>query len=571
MGFVLWYKVEVSAPGPLPLPLVLASNDVFSGRFLLDAEIDVPMFEGDSAAEFVVKLINLPAATVDALKAAQAQGADTKDPMKVKVQLGYFDRVPLVSPPGDVLVGAVTGVKTSVDGEGQLVTELRGHEMATWRLLRLCNVTFSPGGPVTPAACVAHVLDKAGGVAQQGAVVGGSPRENFALRASNGLAALGIVARWAGTRFSVRDNAVHWAGPAAGLPAALISSDSNLVQLDDGQSAGVPTRRCQAPENAAVEVETSARIDATVLGDPKLRPGQSVTVKKGDEPPRALHLEAVTQHFSTSSGYTCELGLAENGDGPPGTPRGGAQRVVHRMRELTETRRDQRPAISMGEVTEYQPGKDAKHLATVKFGQSPGADVVAPSVESPILDTELHNKPIVSPFAWHKCGLVVPAYPGQRTLLAHNRGDSGDAVLSGYVWAEEPVMDRPANEPGDWWLCLPTEVSGGQPAGKGVNDLTDASGLRAIQAKGLKVEVGESKLAEVGQRPDVPEADTFTIDHGGGTKVSIASDGAIEIITDSKAITLGNGTSSLKLDGSTVELTNGSVTVALSGSSVEVK
>jgi hypothetical protein len=491
--------------------------------------------------------------------------------MQVKVQLGYFDRLPLLNPPGDVLVGAVTGVKSSVDAEGQLVTELRGHELATWRLLRLCKVSFSPGGAVTPQACVADVLKKAG-VKQKGAVVGGAPREPFALRAANGLSALGVVARWADTRFSVRDNLVHWATPGGvSLPDASFRSDSNLITLDEAQSAGVPTRGCQEGENAAVETETTTRIDATVLGDPSLRPGQTVVVQKGDEAPRKLHVEAVTQHFSTAEGYTCDLALTENGSGGLPAPRPGAQRVVHRIRELTETRQDERPAINMGEVTQYESGSDGKHLATVKFGQNPGADVVAPSVESPILDTELHSKPISSPFAWHKCGLIVPAYPTQRPVLVHNRGDSNDAVLAGYVWSEEPAMDRPANEAGDWWLCLPTELSNGRPAGKGVNDLTDAAGLRTIQAKGLKAEIGESKLAEIGQRPTVPKADTFTIDHGKGTKVSISSDGAVEITTDSKTITLSNGKSSLKLDGSTAELTNGSVTVALTGSSVEVR
>ncbi len=184
---------------------------------------------------------------------------------------------------------------------------------------------------------------------------------------------------------------------------------------------------------------------------------------------------------------------------------------------------------------------------------------------------QLHQRAIASPFAWHRCGLIVPAYPGQRALLAHNRSDANDAVLHGYLWSEDPAMARPENEPGDWWLCLPTEVRDGRPSGKGVNDLTDASGLRTIQARGLKITVGTDRLLDVGVRPrDPPDADTITIEHASGTAVTIRSDGAVEIRTDSKAIVMTNGRASLRLDGSRAELTNGSVTVALSGSSVAI-
>jgi hypothetical protein len=587
MGFVLWYRVTVSTPGPIPVPLVRASNDVFSGEHLLDTEIEVPMIEGDTAGEFRISLVNLPASIVEAVKSAQLQGADTRKPMQVKVELGYFDRIPLLRPPRDVLVGAVTRVTSSVNASGQMVTELRGYELATWRLLRLCNPSFSQQGPVTPSTCVDHVLKQlAGEVAQQGMLIGGEPRTNFVLRAPNGLAALGELARWANVRFAVRDGSVHWATPGPSLPGPAISSDTNLVALDDGQSAGQPTRLCSAPENATTQSESTTRIQATVLGEPALRPGQAVPVQHGTTL-RTLHVQAVTHHFSTSTGYVCELVLSENGGGAAGTPATGAHGVVHRIRELSETRRDQRPAINIGEVTQYESGASGKHVATVNFGQNPGADVVAPSVESPVLeDTQLHQRPIASPFAWHKCGLMVPAYPGQRALLEHNRGSMNDAVLAGYVWAEEPTMERPANEPGDWWLCLPTQLSGGQPAGKGANDLTDAAGLRVIQAKGLKIDVGEDKLASVGARPTVPDPTTLTIDHAGGTQIKIASDGSVEITTDATAISLSNGTSSLTLDGSTAtlsngtssltldgasaKLTNGSVTVAASGSAVEI-
>jgi hypothetical protein len=43
------------------------------------------------------------------------------------------------------------------------------------------------------------------------------------------------------------------------------------------------------------------------------------------------------------------------------------------------------------------------------------------------------NKPIASPFAWHKCGLVVPVYPGMKALLSHNLGLTDDSIVTGFL------------------------------------------------------------------------------------------------------------------------------------------
>jgi hypothetical protein len=170
---------------------------------------------------------------------------------------------------------------------------------------------------------------------------------------------------------------------------------------------------------------------------------------------------------------------------------------------------------------------------------------------------QLHHKPIASPFAWHKCGLIVPVYAGMRALLAHNLGLVNDAVVAGFLWSEQPTYDRPKNKEGDYWLCLPTdfEESGDKrPKGKGVNDLTDKSGLRIIQAKGLHIFVGNDKLPDVGERPDPPDAQTIVIEQESGTTIKVANDGAISIQTKSKDISLTNGSVTLKLGSSGVEV-----------------
>jgi len=227
---------------------------------------------------------------------------------------------------------------------------------------------------------------------------------------------------------------------------------------------------------------------------------------------------------------------------------------VNRVRDVIGRARDDHPAIDMGEVTTYASGADGKHVATMHYGQAPAASAVAPSVSSPIDTTlDLHDKPIASPFAFDRTGLIVPVYPKMRALLAHNRGLVNDAGVTGFVWADNPVHRRPSNQPGDYWLALPSELDDdGLPTGKGVNDLIDASGRRVIQATGLHVLVGADALPEVGTRPDPPEDDTVTIEHASGTTITIDPDGAVTITTNNNAITMTNGSVRLTLDGSTV-------------------
>jgi len=586
MGFVIWYALEVLAPGPAPLPLVSVSNDVFGGEYVLDADIDVPMHEGEGSAIFSARIKDLPGTVVDTLRSVQ-QKAGAVDPMQVSVRLGYFDDAQRATK-GAVLEGAVTAVRTSVTAEGAVVTELQGRDLAAWKLMGVGNIAFSPGGRSLWAAYVNHVLSAAGGVSQRGAVIGIAPKD-YPLLATNGLTALGKIARLANLRFAVGDGAVNWQTFGAVAPGPELDSETNIVQLDDALSQALAERTGAEGQNAARQADAQTGFAVSVLGDPALRAGQTVPVILEGAAPRLLHEMEATHRFSTTSGYTCDLVLGKNGSGAQPPPARGAQRVAHRIVDLFEERQGEHTGIDVGTVSAYEPGNGSGHVATVNVGQSPDPGSVAPSVASPVAeDVQLHDRPIASPFAWHKCGLIVPAYPGQRALLAHHRGSSHDAVLCGYLWSDDPAMDRPRNEPGDWWLCLPTEVAGGQPEGKGVNDLTDAKGVRVIQARGLRLSVGADTLPDVGERPEVPGdlADSMVIEAQNGTRVKISPDGSVEIATDAKTVSLSNGTSSIKLDGSkavlstgtasltldgpTAKLSNGAVSVSLEGSQVAI-
>jgi hypothetical protein len=60
--------------------------------------------------------------------------------------------------------------------------------------------------------------------------------------------------------------------------------------------------------------------------------------------------------------------------------------------------------------------------------------------------------PYATPWAWGKCGLVLPRYPGTRVVVAHRQGRPNDPIDVGALWESG---HGPDSEPGDWWLILP--------------------------------------------------------------------------------------------------------------------
>jgi hypothetical protein len=348
----------------------------------------------------------------------------------------------------------------------------------------------------------------------------------------------------------------------AGHPVATFSPDTNLVQLDRSQKTEPDPDTPRHKANQGEPVVARTRRMATVLGDPSLKVGLRAKVDGEDGD---FRIEWVQHSFLSKEAFTSvvQLANAKPGeafpeDGPP-----GAQGVVNAM--LGAAAKARRPGIDVGQVKKYVPGSKGKHRATLDYGQSPQTGDTEPSVATPVdTNMQLNNKPLASPFAWHNCGLVVPVYPGMRALLAHNRDDTNDAVVAGFLWAEGGPNKHPANHPGDYWLCLPTQIGGnGLPTGPAANDLTtgqdpdDSSvpgGLRIIQAAGLRIQVGGGKLVDVGTRPSVDSSlkDQIIIEQTSGTTITVASDGSVEIKTKGQKISLANGKVSLTLDGAKV-------------------
>jgi hypothetical protein len=198
-----------------------------------------------------------------------------------------------------------------------------------------------------------------------------------------------------------------------------------------------------------------------------------------------------------------------------------------------------RPSIEVGQVKAHDT---EKHQSTLYFGQAAERTETQPSIRTAV-DTDeqqlLRNKPLVSPFAWRKCGLLVPVYPGMRALLSHSRDLLDDALVSGFIWSEKPANEPPKGKEGDWWLCLPIDFDTNNPPAddaKAVNDLTANNGKRVIEVKGLKITIGADKLPNVGARPTEGADDEFLIEHKSGARIRIADDGALSIEASSISI-----------------------------------
>lgn len=553
MSLVLWHRVRIeqaSGDGGLTqaiasfagfgLPLTV-SNDVYAGGIVLDAKVTVKMSEGATADTFCVTLYDLPA---DAVR--QLRSSYPSDGLKMTIQLGYFDDLGTRFGSRPVMTGRVTGVTTGIGNGGVTETVIEGQEEAGY-LLRGKQARLDRPAALPRLNLVRDLLPEGVGLAP-GSTIPGSVGD-ISVCSGNTLTALQQLAADADVPIIVRDGSVLL-GDAVGreLAPVQVDPDRNLVARSDTQ-----TESPDAPAKSTAAVRTG--LEVTVLGHPELRAGQKVTVTGLDDVPAGpLRIGRVTHTYGTTTGYTCKLTLTAVAPGKRARVTGGVPGVVDRVQDVVERGRSDHPAVDVGEVTAYRSGKDGRHLTDLNYGQHPQPGVSTPSVASPVDDdVQLRSKPLAAPFAFHKVGLVTPVYPGMRALLAHNRGAVDDAVVAGWLWSRQSGHEPPGNEPGDYWLALPTELDeDGLPTGKGANDLIDAAGRRAVQVRALHVLVGGPKLPEVGKRPTTPADDTVTIEHHSGTRIEISSQGEVTITTDHKTLTLTNGQVSVKLDGAKV-------------------
>lgn len=274
---------------------------------------------------------------------------------------------------------------------------------------------------------------------------------------------------------------------------------------------------------------------------------------------KPFRVTAVRHELARSNGFVTTLRIERQDDDAAtvaaGADAGTEPAEVERTRALDEAARTAIALAAQAQQSRREvrvmdialvnsqwvtPGESVGHAAAgqrldVQEGLQPdgagNATVRASRAETP---TQLFNKPYLTPFAFGRCGLVVPHYPGSRVLDLHYREDVSQAVIAGCLWNEGA---EPESQFGDWWLSLPTEVSTPDsiadarevtaPSGPASHDLITLEGTRAVHVRGLRISVGEGKLPDVGTRPDQPPQDQVLIEHKSGAKLHIDADGNI--------------------------------------------
>lgn len=519
---------------------------------VVDADVVVTMTTGAAGASFEVKLHDLPQEQLTKLEAKR----DSDQAVAVEIQLGFLDGG--VEP---VMNGLVKDVSAKVDG-GKLVTTLKGQEAATFAAHdRRVDHTLAEPSTIRQAieAALGTPVEDGPVTADSGlGVIGGPelqhlPDEAVPNRTLRGrlVRVLDGLAREVGATILLVDGKL-WVGRPVehdGTPQSPeLEADENLVRLEPFTKS-IPgefsTYRLKRLKPNSVH-----GFKFLVLGDPKLRPGQllkpDVEDYKEELSSGAFRVSAVKHQFTLAGGYVCEgvaLKTCPPGDeacrrqlGSGEAP--SADAVAAHISSEIESFPRRRPFVEMGAVKEYRAGSaggEASHRADLYYNQRIPPEETQPSVRVAVERNEekvFPSKPFVSPFAWKKCGLVTPVYPGMKAVLQHNQGLADDALVGGFLWSQEPELEPPRNEPGDWWLCLPVDPPADEAPPddtKAVNDLTAKSGLRTIEAKGLKIAVGGDTLRDIGERPEPGNADELLITHTSGAEIKIDSDGKVTI------------------------------------------
>jgi hypothetical protein len=171
--------------------------------------------------------------------------------------------------------------------------------------------------------------------------------------------------------------------------------------------------------------------------------------------------------------------------------------------------------------------------------------------------------PYLTPFAFGKCGLILPRYPGTRVLVAHRNGQASEPIDIGALWR---TGDQPTEaEVGDWWLSLPASIPSDKAARTEIddstvpqaythdvtNDLIDSNGHRVIETRTVSIRVGDEQLRQAGERPsDIEPSTIFEVSvrqNGKGASIKINTEGGISIHCDGDLnLDAPNGTITMK-------------------------
>jgi hypothetical protein len=539
------------------------SNDPSVSDLALDADITVTMARGTLGTKFKIILYDLPKGIGDFLDAAAKAPALQRS---VKIQLGYFEtNVQLVMEGVYDKVESKAGADKTL-GQDKLVTTISGNEAA----LVACSETkytasLSDDDASSYAKAAQSVLSSVKKAhpgfdtlvnekLQFNTPVTVSPLSKSDTKFNNDtvLTVLAEIAKKAKLELLVVDKMVILGSPIARtIAAAQLDPSTNLAKIEKVKQAPKTPGLTKSDSPNATPVNI---FSFTALGDPTMRAGQRIVVSgiEGFSSPPQFVIRSVEHQFNSSTGYVC-VGAAASGlkDGAAGLDVDSAiqQNAASAAQDVAGAIKSEAAKNPAVEVTSVKAAADA-YQADLYHGQS-REDEQQPSIDVAIQEQEDHvykHRPIASPFAWHKCGLVTPVYPGMKALVAHNVALASDGIVTGYIWSKKPDFTPPPNKIGDWWLCLPIDVdttkkdfNRAKPLPdqtKAVNDLTGNTGKRVIEVKGLRITVGAGKLANIGARPTEGPDDDFLIEHASGTSIHIDSKGALTIDASKASLTI---------------------------------
>jgi hypothetical protein len=558
------------------------SNDVLVGDVCIDADVTVKMARWTTGTTFTITLYDLPLVMVKQLKES-AKGAA----LRVKIKLGYFETST------DLVVEGLCEKIDSRATQDKLVTTIEGREKAFFAcaiipydkslqddfsfaevvakvLKTVAAGSSDPKLPVVPPNCVndePQVRDP----------ISGEKLHNPSYSQKTALLVIDEIAQKAQAEFLITDGKVFLGSPIRydpEVPPPQFDYGVNLAKFDP-LDLKIPGSNKHNRPNADPSKAVKG-FKFTALGDPALRPGQTVVVNGiKDYPSNAspeFRIRRIEHQFSASAGYTCVGSATERfADGALAREIDSAidRDAAAAARDITDNIRSQAFENPVVEIVSLKAAAQP-YQADSYFGQPALGSETQPSINVAVRqqdDNVYTGKPIVSPFAWRKCGLVTPVYPGMKAVMLHNRALASDGLIAGYLWSKQPDFPPPPNQAGDWWLCLPIDFKATQPPTdqtKAVNDLTANNGCRVIELKGLKITVGADGLKEIGNRPTPGDAEVCTIAHASGAVVTLKK-GEIDVQINAD----GSGPK-LTLTSSGITLTDGTLNVQLANGKLAI-
>ncbi len=512
-----------SPPPPVDLPTIVPiSSDYF------EADITVEMDATEGTNKFSICIYGLTDAIYTLL---------VPESTIVHITLGYDDGIST-----EVMTGLLTEASVK-SGDQWYETTLTGVDLVFDRLQRPVDLVADnyEGRTVEDAATAICNLANVGVQIQ----APGPTIDTITFVDRTPLSALKQLAAMACFSLQAKDGKL-WMGDPDSLGV------TQTTPIDDGATSQPFAIRGAKAAAAAMQGQ-----DFDIAGIPALRPNDVVTLGTG-----TYRIQSITHKLSRYGGYTCvgrALSPEATADDAQKAGRPSASLVARQIGQNLMGRERTRPAIDIGDVDSYSAGDVT---ATFNLGYDTTPDMVSPSIQATLRDkpVPLNDKPISSPFALDNCGLVVPVYPGMRSLLMHRWNEPEDAVSAGFVWTDE--MTPPPNEIGDWWLCLPTEVDeDGTPSGSAVNDLTTQDGLRVIEVAGMTLNIGSGLLSDLGTRPTPGSDGTLTIQ---------SDDNSTQITLEQGQITMTDGKATVTVGNGQVQMTDGTVTLTIGGGKVSI-